>query len=468
MNQRQTQKISLYSAVSRIVLGVATLVILLILLDISSKTVLRRDDYWEIYGARQQGLFKFLLFFFKTNSGRFTAAAMKAFSGYGNPLYWIRASIFVFAICFFLTIEKFSRRFFSERDQSWALSLLIFGGVYQVQTKIWESFFWGAGNNVYGWGILAAVAAWVSFYGAQTNKSRISLFFALILGFLSSGFAQGINLSMLTLSGIRLLFAFRSRTSDSDSLKTAASFFAVILISTIIAFAIPGNYVNASTYLPQHQEKIPTASKLLMTLQSSFLGLTGHVRTQIPLFLFFFSAFVLFGTTLRSDPIPEIFRPRVAQIIATTLIISAYVSLLLNGFLGYLPSRVYSIPLTQIFFAVMVLGLAIGAMLGKRFKIRAAAPFVTPIILLVLTGLWLNFYQSHRVQLYRIHRTWTERDRTLRELALNPQVAELESVETCAVELNGTPLLDIPAGTTDWVIGQYYNLPPLSAEEPCH
>ena len=69
--------------------------ILLILFDISAKTVLRRDDYWEIYEARHRGFFDYLLFIFLTNSGRYSAFLIKSLYAVLPPLLWIRITIFL-------------------------------------------------------------------------------------------------------------------------------------------------------------------------------------------------------------------------------------------------------------------------------------------------------------------------------------------------------------------------------------
>ena len=50
-----------FPALNRAAVLAAAGVILLILFDISAKTVLRRDDYWEIYEARHRGFFDYLL-----------------------------------------------------------------------------------------------------------------------------------------------------------------------------------------------------------------------------------------------------------------------------------------------------------------------------------------------------------------------------------------------------------------------
>ena len=68
---------------------------------------------------------------------------------------------------------------------------------YLIQTKIWESFFWGGGGQIYAWGIACALAAWIFLGDALEKPTRTNLTAALLLAFLSSGFAQLINLAML-------------------------------------------------------------------------------------------------------------------------------------------------------------------------------------------------------------------------------------------------------------------------------
>ena len=90
-------------------------VILLILFDISAKTVLRRDDYWEIYEARHRGFFDYLLFIFRTNSGRYSAFLIKSVYAVLPPLLWIRITIFLCGLlllgcCFHYEIGRASCR----------------------------------------------------------------------------------------------------------------------------------------------------------------------------------------------------------------------------------------------------------------------------------------------------------------------------------------------------------------------
>ena len=87
--------------------------------------------------------------------------------------------------------------------------------------------------------------------------------------------------------------------------------------------------------------------------------------------------------------------------------------------------------------------------------------------LLIVGCLWLSFYVSVRPEMNRIYRTWTERDRRLTEIAATGEFDEKEDFMTCAIEINGAGVPDIPYGSYGWIIGRYYGLPPLTAATNC-
>ena len=164
-----------FPALNRAAVLAAAGVILLILFDISAKTVLRRDDYWEIYEARHRGFFDYLLFIFLTNSGRYSAFLIKSLYAVLPPLLWIRITIFLCGLLLLGCCFRIAKRLAAGRTNAFFLSIVLLSGIYLIQTKIWESFFWGGGGQIYAWGIACALAAWIFLGDALEKPTRTNL-----------------------------------------------------------------------------------------------------------------------------------------------------------------------------------------------------------------------------------------------------------------------------------------------------
>lgn len=466
--KRDIPFLNLFVTVASVVL------IFLILFDIASKTVLRRDDYWEIYEAQHRGFPGYFEFIFMTNSGRYSAFLIKMLYAVFPPLAWIRFTIFLCGILLLLCCYGIARRLCANRTQSFFLAVVLFSGIYLVQTKIWESFFWGGGGHIYSWGIICALAAWIFFIDTLKKPSRARFIASLILAFLSSGFAQLINLTMIFLSGVLLLYTFIDKENVTEEQRKASMlFFVVLVISTVIAFAMPGNYANASQFFEEGSPKPSFQSLVQMLIDAvlgSFAGVHSHLSSQrnnlILLGLICFLSGFFFSETLR----PSQTKLKNTTLAVLIVWVAAFFSPIINGVLGYFSTRIYSVPLTMVWLGIAVLSLTTGALIGSQNKITANTGRIVLPGLFIIVCLWLNFYLSERPQMNRIYRTWIERDQQLTQLAASGAVIELNEAgefETCAVEISGTNLPDLPYGTYGWVIGRYYGLPPLTAETFC-
>ena len=445
--------------------------IFLILFDISSKTVLRRDDYWEIYEARQRGFPGYFQFIFMTNSGRYSAFLIKMLYAVFPPLLWIRITIFLCGVLLLICCFRIAERICANRSSSFFLSIVLFSGVYLVQTKIWESFFWGGGGHIYAWGIVCALAAWIFLDSALAKNSRRDRTIALAFAFLSSGFAQLINLAMIFLSGTLVLYSVLNKKEISaDRRKTALSFFLVLILSTVIAFAMPGNYANAAQFFADGSANITfaTAAQTLGgAIVESCLGLLLHLRSQRNVLITLSAICFLIGLEISRDPNAPKSPLRKAGLGLLSLCAAAFFCPMINGILGYFSTRIFSVPLTMIWLGLAFFALTIGRAVGARFEVHPIADRIRLPGIFIVACLWLSFYLADRPQLVRIYRTWTARDRELTEIAASGAFSEDEELETCAVEIMGTDLPDLPYGTYGWVIGRYYGLPPLTAETFC-
>lgn len=460
-----------FPALNRAAVLAAAGVILLILFDISAKTVLRRDDYWEIYEARHRGFFDYLLFIFLTNSGRYSAFLIKSLYAVLPPLLWIRITIFLCGLLLLGCCFRIAKRLAAGRTNAFFLSIVLLSGIYLIQTKIWESFFWGGGGQIYAWGIACALAAWIFLGDALEKPTRVNLTTALLLAFLSAGFAQLINLAMLMLSGaLALRVRIDKKAYTPRQGKTALAFFFVLILSTAIAFAMPGNYVNASQFFDDGQTSAvfeSAAETIGNAILASFTGLIPHLRSQRRILLLL--AAICFLTGIRISEEADAPKPNLGKsaAIALALWISAFFCLIINGVLGYYSSRVFSVPLTMIWIGTAYFSLTAGAMFAARLVSHTNARGTILTGLLIVGCLWLSFYVSVRPEMNRIYRTWTERDRRLTEIATTGEFDEKEDFMTCAIEINGAGVPDIPYGSYGWIIGRYYGLPTLTAETNC-
>lgn len=460
-----------FPALTAIATVAALVLIFLILFDISSKTVLRRDDYWEIYEARQRGFPGYFQFIFMTNSGRYSAFLIKMLYAVFPPLLWIRITIFLCGVLLLICCFRIAEKLCANRAQSFFLAIVLFSGIYLVQTKIWESFFWGGGGHIYAWGIICALSAWIFLDSALVKNSRRDRIIALVFAFLSSGFAQLINLAMIFLSGTLVLYSVLNNKEISDERrKTALSFFLVLILSTVIAFAMPGNYANAAQFFEDGSSNatLQTAAQTLGgAIVESFLGLLPHLRAQRNVLILLAVVSFLIGLETPRDPSAPNPSLRKAGLGLLSLCAAAFFCPMINGILGYFSTRIFSVPLTMVWLGIAAFTLTAGHAVAARFEIHPIADRIRLPGIFIVACLWLSFYIAERPQLVRIYRTWTARDRELTEIAASGAFSEVEEFETCAVEIMGTDLPDLPYGTYGWVIGRYYGLPPLTAETFC-
>lgn len=469
--------IAKYPALRKAALALCVLVFAAIILDIAAKTVLRRDDHWEIYEARQRGMFGFLRFMFLEKTGRFSASFLKSLAAYGSGLLWIRLSIFACAVVIFKASYDLSKKIVSDVDLALQLALVLFSGAYLIQTKIWESIFWGAGSHIYIWGFALAIVAVNRFYDAYLAYAPRKVVLACLGAFVACGFAELVNLSLISIFGVVLISLMLNPKRDRQTAqrrRLTLIFLITLMTGTLLSFAMPGNYSRASEYAASANSvaALPFLDRAANAIRMSNHGLVGHFGLNLGLFTLFglMTFFVGCQNYIDHEPAaPAVFvNPKAAAFAAGLLLLTAYVSLILNGYIGYIPSRVYIIPLILVFLAVSLFSYSIGLRIGKRFPMMRENPLRVSVIAFTVALLWLDFYVNARPQLNYIYRTWTERDRALTELASDPSAANLESVETCAVELIGTNLYDIEPGEMNSMIGRYYGLPPLTADEPCH
>ena len=411
------------------------------------------------------------MYIFTEKSGRYSAFLIKMIYALVPPLYWIRFTIFAAGILFFYCCVRISEKMTPTGNKSLPLSITLFTGIYLIQTKIWESFFWGGGGQIYSWGILCAFASWIALFDSLRTPSKLIRITALSLAFLSCGFAELINIAMIFIAISFVVFSFSHQAEYSQyQRKQIMHFLIVLIISSIIAFAMPGNYANATRFV-EGGSISGTFSEitliLIRAIKDAFLTVYAHTTVQSVQFLLLGGICFLLGAEPKvaiSDAKKEFLQ---ALGILILLVLSSIASVTLNGILQFTPTRIGSVPLSIIWigysYFLFKLGTFIGS-LARHESIRTQAVFPGLIIGICL---WLSFYFDAQPQLYRIYHAWNQRDSELRQIAAEGNF-DGEELETCAIEINGTTLTDFPYDSYGFLIGRYYGLPTLYADDKCN
>ena len=200
-------------------------IITLINLLISMKTVLRRDDYWEIRDARIHGLSGFAPYAFMNFSGRFSSFFLKGFYSIVNPLYFIRISIFLgfiftFLACWLFVYWNYTANSAEKpnRVMTGAVSIILTSGIYLLQTKIWETFYWGAGYLIYGISIPFTLFSLYFLLKSISNDSNSFFLISLVLGSFSTGLVQLNSISICCFS-VAIIIYFRFFSKKSGGIK---------------------------------------------------------------------------------------------------------------------------------------------------------------------------------------------------------------------------------------------------------
>ncbi len=216
--------------------------ITLINLFISFRTVLRRDDYWEINDAKKIGFFGFVPYAFMNLSGRFSDFFLKSFYAILDPLIFIRISIFSGFVFIFIISNLFvnwycitNAEVIPKRSTLYAIATVITSGVYLPQTKIWESFYWGSGFFVYGIGIPFTLSSVFFLLRGILNKDDLSFIISLFLGAFSTGFVQLTSISICLFS-VSIVIYFRFFHRQKSWCKKGILFSIIVIVFTLISF----------------------------------------------------------------------------------------------------------------------------------------------------------------------------------------------------------------------------------------
>lgn len=431
--------------------------------------VIRRDDFSEITEARGLGVLRFLLEYMKYNTGRFTSVLLKGFYSVFDPVpyihFWLVIIFLVIFAGYVLLILALLRQSADPSNKRrrylfvTSAALMMTSLTYFVSPKIWEVYFWSAGGLIYGLGIAAQLFVFglilLTSNKSLKNWQKAVLYLCAVV---AGGFSELNSISIIIMAAVALFCLRHSKRHTRIALI-------LLILFASLSLLMPGNFHRAQSSVID-DNRLDLIDRLFEglfpALGNAFSLMVEYTLSKYEFFLIAGIVFFVAGSAVQIQPLPA----KPLALIIATLIVASWMSLMVNVLAEYIPTRVFSIPLTWLLIAVSLpafqLGLKIPA--AKNFKIQLA---VFCVVSVAAAWMWGIFYHDNNQKIDKISVQWAERDRALSALTSEQRKG---TVTTCGIEVMGSPTLDItadPLFEANIVAASYYQLEQVIAFEAC-
>lgn len=414
--------------------------------------VIRRDDYWEIKNALKYDLPGYLAYECTHAQGRYFSFFQKGFCHYLDPDLFLRIMLIVniILLCLGMTglVREVQRRTCGERPRfikSLCMGICLAIGMVFMSPAVWEVWFWGAGGLIYGSGIVCSVFVLLFL----PDRKPVPLILSILCGCGCS------ELAAVTICIFTLAAAVKPLLSGKKPEKFLICCFLLSLACSATALLISQDLTYAGELVSENSG-ISLISKVIAGLGNALQNTAVFTYSRIEYLLLFSLAAFCFGTVSAPGQCTRRQAGSAAVVLLTAVVATAFV----NAFLGFAPPRVLTFPLSWFFLAC-----AAGCfMLGARLQVRRSG-----VILLLCCALCTlvvcSFYRENHKTLEQTRALWEVRDAALHSLPDKTKPAE-----TCYLPVIGSidrDLMEDPDYEFNIVTAYYYDLPQVTAAEPC-
>lgn len=440
-------------------------------LIICANQVLRRDDYWEIADANTYGFPGSMFFEIRNHNGRYLSWGIKSAYAFLPPIPFINILLFI-NIClmmlgFFLLINqilsdivRIKRERLQIRVYSLLMAMALTAMVILLSSKPWEVWFWGSGTWVYGLTIslcVLSLALTVGITSGSYTGPYIRILTA-VLCFLTCG---GSELSTASL-GIFLFFLILCKRIVSKTWDKAAIFyFCEVAVCCLGILLMSGSITAAEEFAEAGiSENGFYISRLPEMFRSIIISLWRYSTGNGWNLFLFLLVFLMFGTLFRVCGKKR----KQFALVSLLLIFTANVIPLINMFVEYAPSRVYTASLCWTYSALALLCFSTGSFLAEKFVEHKTESLLLLSVLLICFSFNM-FYRENIGLLRQIRQSWLVRNESLLQ-----EFDRDTTVSTCVLPTIGSSGNDLgkdPAELFNIAMRMYLRVPAVTAEKMC-